>query len=350
MLGGAIGDALGYQIEFDRGIREKQVTQFKDDFGIISDDTQMTLFTATALLWQKTRFFEKGMSLPQTDAVYHGYLDWLDTQIVPNKHNSISWIKKIPALNKHRAPGNTCLSSLNSGKMGTMDWKINNSKGCGSVMRIAPCGVFESDPDAAGMLAAKCAAITHGHKLAQIPSYVCAAMINMLIHQDIGIEQALMDSLKLLETHEQLFYENPKGFFGQTPMAEFMNLLNRAIWLSKEPLSDTDCIRQIGEGWVADEAFAIAIYSCLKYPNSFEDAIVCAVNHDGDSDSTGAIAGNIIGAALGVQNIPQYYVDNVELKDVILEIADDLHLVKTDNSVMYTDPWIKKYIECNQTN
>jgi hypothetical protein len=175
-------------------------------------------------------------------------------------------------------------------------------------------------------------------------------MINMLINQDITVEQALKESLKLLETHEQLFYERPKGFFGQTPMAEFMNMIDRAVWLSKEPLSDIDCIRQIGEGWTAEEAFAIAIYSCVKYPNSFEDAIGCAVNHDGDSDSTGAIAGNIMGAALGMQNIPQYYVDNVELKDVVFEIADDLHQVVTNVSVMKLESWYKKYIDCKIPN
>jgi ADP-ribosylglycohydrolase len=49
ILGGAIGDALGYQIEFVKNVKEKQVTRFNGT-GIISDDTQMTLFTANALM------------------------------------------------------------------------------------------------------------------------------------------------------------------------------------------------------------------------------------------------------------------------------------------------------------
>ena len=81
-----------------------------------------------------------------------------------------------------------------------------------------------------------------------------------------------------------------------------MNLVLKAIDLSKEDLGDVVAIKQLGEGWVAEEAFAIALYSCLKYQNSIKDALVCAINHDGDSDSTGAIAGNIIGAALGYSN------------------------------------------------
>jgi ADP-ribosylglycohydrolase len=132
----------------------------------------------------------------------------------------------------------------------------------------------------------------------------------------------------------------------QDNMKIFVELMEKAIDLSKKDLPDTKAIRQLGEGWTAEEALAIAVYSCLKYSNSFQDAIVCAVNHDGDSDSTGAIAGNLVGAALGIQNIPKYYGDNVELKDVIVEVADDLYLATTDNSVMNTEPWIKKYIDC----
>ena len=114
-------------------------------------------------------------------------------------------------------------------------------------------------------------------------------------------------------------------------------------------MRDTDAIRMLGEGWTADEAFAIAIYSCLKYSNSFEDAVVCAVNHDGDSDSTGAIAGNIMGALLGYQNIPSYYKDNVELNEVIVEIADDIATISSkgaNNGLIQDSNWCKKYIDC----
>jgi len=48
------------------------------------------------------------------------------------------------------------------------------------------------------------------------------------------------------------------------------------------------------------------------------------VNHDGDSDSTGAITGNILGAHLGYDAIEDKWKRDLELSDVILEIADDL--------------------------
>lgn len=344
LIGGAIGDALGYQIEFDVGIQEKQVTRFKGDLGIISDDTQMTLFTANALLWQRTNHAYHGMAMPKCEAVRHGYLDWLDTQTNSRHHDSISWIKEISELNCRRAPGNTCISALlgtlHDGKMGTIDNPINDSKGCGSVMRVAPCGLYTEDPAEAGMLAAECAAITHGHWSGIVASYVCAAMISMITYQDMNVEESLREAIELVQNNLDIKHD----------MTPFIEMIDNVVRLSKLDIRDIDAIRQLGEGWVADEAFAIAIYSCLKHPNSFEDAVVCAVNHDGDSDSTGAITGHIVGAALGMPSIPQYYVDNVELKDVVLEIADDLYAMATDIAVMKLDSWAKKYVDCEFSN
>ena len=51
------------------------------------------------------------------------------------------------------------------------------------------------------------------------------------------------------------------------------------------------------------------------------DAVVAAVNHDGDSDSTGAVAGNIMGAMLGMQGIGEEFLQALELRDLLCELA-----------------------------
>ena len=104
-------------------------------------------------------------------------------------------------------------------------------------------------------------------------------------------------------------------------------------------------IHELGEGWVAEEAFAIALYCSLRYQNDFSKAIIAAVNHKGDSDSTGAIAGNIAGAFAGYEQMEDKWKQNLELKKVILELADNL----CDDCQMnkgngYTDEvWLAKY-------
>ena len=101
--------------------------------------------------------------------------------------------------------------------------------------------------------------------------------------------------------------------------------MRRALILGGNDLTDIENIRKLGEGWVGEEALAIAVYSVARHIDSFSDTIIAAVNHDGDSDSTGSIAGNIMGAIVGYENIPSNYKEHLELHNVILEIADDLH-------------------------
>jgi ADP-ribosylglycohydrolase len=220
--------------------------------------------------------------------------------------------------------------------MGTIENPLNNSKGCGGIMRIAPCGLLYSPSDNAGYIASECAAITHGHALSHMSSYICAAIISMITYEDMTIDQAITEAIRLVSEHHERFNDKDNSL-------QALTCLNKAIDLSKQNLSDPQAIKEIGEGWHADDALAIALYACLKYPNSFEDAIVCAANHDGDSDSTAAIAGNILGAYLGIDAIPQYYIYNVELKDTILEIADDLCEIVINDDIAKNTEWIKKY-------
>ena len=251
LIGGAIGDALGYQIEFKRNIKDKEVTEYKNNKGIISDDTQMTLFTANALLWRETRGSLRGIAMVPTRAIYESYLDWLDTQNNTNNHNSISWIKEIPELNIERSPGNTCLSSLSSGKMGTIEEPINNSKGCGGIMRVAPIGLYAKDSKTAGIIGAESSAITHGHPLGILPCYILASMLNMIVYNNETIEVALDKSI-----HQ---YYDEFNKFNKSDVDYLLELINKAKKLAKENIPDIEAIASLGEGWVAEETFAIAI-------------------------------------------------------------------------------------------
>ena len=89
--------------------------------------------------------------------------------------------------------------------------------------------------------------------------------------------------------------------------------------------SGPTAIAALGRGWVADEALSIGLF-CALTAQSFTHGVIQAVNHDGDSDSTGSIAGNLLGAMLGEQAIDPHWLDRLELRQVIMEIADDLYV------------------------
>jgi len=105
---------------------------------------------------------------------------------------------------------------------------------------------------------------------------------------------------------------------------ECTHFLELAFKLSKSDLPDIDAISQLGEGWVGEEALGISVFCALRYQDDFDKALIAAVNHNGDSDSTGAITGNILGSYLGLNKIPANWVENVELNEVLIQVADDL--------------------------
>ena len=322
IVGGAVGDALGYPVEFmsyrricaifgEAGIR----SYWLDETGgvaLFSDDTQMTLFTAAGLLHAGS-----GASrATYAEAIHKAYLDWLSTQDSMFSAPHVSDLVDNPQLHSRRAPGNTCLSALGSHKMGLVEAPLNNSKGCGGVMRVAPVGLMLDDPDEAAHVAAMAAAITHGHPMGYIPAAALAFIVNRCVVSDPCDIQAVVD---------ECIARLPGWFDDDCYYAQEMgNQLKLAAELAANDAADIDNIVQLGEGWVGDEALAIAVYCCLRHADSFAEAVIAAVNHGGDSDSTGAVAGNIMGAALGREAIDDEWTDTLELKEVLTRIAQDL--------------------------
>lgn len=350
LIGGAAGDALGYPVEFlsFTSIKSKYgehgifTYDLKDGIAEISDDTQMTLFTATGLLLGITRASMRGISADPWDYVWYSYKDWYRTQTdeYPLAGHHYTWLDDVPELFSRRAPGNTCLSVLASEDSGTIENPINDSKGCGGVMRVAPVGLYYGrhlDLDHADYIGAEVAALTHGHPLGYIPAAALTHIIALITHHGCSIDEATaaMRSAIARQYHDGKYTDY------------FLNLIRNAADLAYDrKIGDTEAIRILGEGWVAEEALAIAIFCSLRYSDDFTMAVTTAVNHDGDSDSTGAITGNIVGAYLGLSGIPEKWVRNLELKDIIMEIADDLfHDCQISEYGKEKDPeWKEKYL------
>ena len=359
LFGGAIGDALGYAVEFSNieQIREQygpggiRALQLFDGKALISDDTQMTLFTANGILTGMTRERLDGERRPMDRYLHNAYMDWHRTQrLVPRSEAGAvaSWIYHDKRLHSVRAPGGTCLRSLASGVMGTMEHPINTSKGCGGVMRCAPIGLFFDRARyplaSVDLLGARSAALTHGHQLGFLSAAALVHIVNQCVYGEFTGQHALYeiaeDCVRALGTTFSTFEKTPK----------LQDMLRKAIALSKQhEKPDAIVIAEIGEGWVAEEALSIALYCALRHQNDFSAALVAAVNHSGDSDSTGSITGNILGAYLGYDCIPASFLDHLEMTDLIGVLCDDLYaLCATDGvSLCATERWQRKYVKAD---
>lgn len=373
LVGGAIGDALGYTVEFmqeeqifrkygSSGITEYELTNGK---ALVSDDTQMTLFTANGILVGDTRLSMRGIGGDPKVYVPNAYLDWLKTQQLDinsvnqyeryTEKGGYSWLLDVPELYSRRAPGNTCLSALETRAKedhvnSFINSPINRSKGCGGIMRIAPLALkyrlgenFDGDIEQIDMEAAELSAITHSHSLGYMPSSVVSHIISRILcsHDEMSLKDMVLEAR---DSVSKLFAEDKN-------LPVLVDIIDKAVRLSeKTDTDDLDNIHALGEGWVAEETLGIALYCALKYQNDFSKAMIVSVNHKGDSDSTGAVTGNILGALIGYDAIDSKWKKDLELLDVILEVADDLcHGCQMSEYSYYFDPaWATKYMHMHR--
>lgn len=321
IIGGAVGDALGYEVEFLSlaQIRARyaggRIERYSAVPAHFSDDTQMTLFTAEGMVNAQERDY-----IPH---IRKAYLDWFATQTETMHRIDGSALADNAGLWQRRAPGNTCMTAMSCISRGV---EVQNySKGCGGVMRVAPIGLYAAaHPDRlsvtdAGIVAALAAEITHLHKASSLASAMMAMLVAEFATADMRNIADIVDVILscLHSTLRTIPCDNEIS-------SGFKCLILDALKLSMAVTPDEEAIRHLGEGWVGDEALAIALYCVARHFDDFEKCIVAAANHDGDSDSTAAIAGNILGALRGISAIPRHYIDGLEMTDVLTSVARKL--------------------------
>ena len=320
-----MGDALGAPVEFrstaqirarfgDAGVRDFVEVSFGaiTGTGLVTDDTQMTLFTIEGLIRASTRFSYRGIAhVPSV--VNRAYTRWYATQTGEDSSDKDGdgWLVRQEWLHSRRAPGNTCLGSLQEQHIhGLYNPASNDSQGCGAVMRSAPFGWTTAEESRIFDIAVECAAFTHGHPNAQQPAGAFALLIAKLM-RGLALEEAVVETISDL-----------KARVGDGEVVEILTQSHVAA-LNGHP--NVEALECLGQGWVGHEALAIAIYAALAYPERGQmlDALSLAVSHGGDSDSTGAICGNLLGALHGESAVPAHLAYRVEGRATMLELADD---------------------------
>jgi ADP-ribosyl-[dinitrogen reductase] hydrolase len=293
VLGGAVGDGLGAPIEFSS---IDEIRRLHGEAGVvdlpsleITDDTQMVLFTLEGLL------LARDFGVDPLLTVRAAYARWLHTQGGPPVASD-GWLMADQRLHSRRAPGHTCITALKHNEK-------NNSKGCGGVMRAAPVAVWSSDVREVFSLAVDTAKMTHHHPSGYLSAGVLAVIVRSLL------DGADLPSAVAVSRAELVRWD---GHEEQT------TLLDKVVSLG--PLTPEEIESELGGGWVGEEALAIGLHAALVAPD-FASAVRVAVNHSGDSDSTGSICGNILGARDGVAVIPSSWISVLELRDVIERLA-----------------------------
>jgi ADP-ribosylglycohydrolase/protein-tyrosine phosphatase len=313
LVGGALGDAFGYPVAFDSlaaiqkrhgpaGLREPE---FHQNRLVVSDETQLTLFTLEGL----TRAMQIA-SQSETDILEQvrlAYLDWLECQNLGRTGGShATRLLKHAVLHAQRTPGKACIQALRSGGTGTPEKPINDSREGSGIMRVAPVGCMpEMNAERAFRLGARAAALTHGHPAGYLPAGILAAAIHGLL------------AGKPLQTAMIHAGDQARPWTGhEAPMQR----LDAAFDASVRPYTGT-LPETLGHGRVGEEALAIGFYAASR-SQDFRDVMAIAVNHDGDSDSCASVAGQLFGALHGIEALPHDWVRRLDVLDALCDVVD----------------------------
>ncbi|MBW2986716.1 ADP-ribosylglycohydrolase family protein [Candidatus Woesearchaeota archaeon] len=302
IYGLAIGDALGYPNEFIRFpyLLRKNKGRGTIDFepsrvpaGTYTDDTQMSLAIARALLKSDLSAY----SLEPLEEIMENISD-----------EFVKWLRD-PENN--RAPGNTCIAGCKKLEQG-VHWKDSGdpkSKGCGTAMRTAPIGLmFADDLSTLTEVAHYSSKCTHAH-----PTGIAA-----------GIATAYLTALALKDIDHNAWIDNLLEFPSLKENEEFTDKIRQV----KQVLPYEDhfqALKELGDGWVGEQAVALALYCVLKNPQDYEKTVLMGANTNGDSDSIACIAGAISGAYNGIESIPERWIEKVENTQYLREIAEALY-------------------------
>ncbi len=295
LVGLAVGDALGFPVEFigSAEIRHrygpKGITGFEPSHthgpGTYTDDTQMSLAVASALLEAGKGSVEDVMG-----AMAAALLRWSQSP------------------ENNRAPGSTTMSACRRLSAGR-PWResgIPESKGNGSTIRTAPIGLcYHADLPRLVDVARNSSLITHGH-----PCAVAGAVANA-----VAVASALNDTP--LDRLLSVLIDATEGI--SRDFADKLRQVPEVLSMAPDGAFDV-----LGDAWVAEEAMACALYCLLRSPGDYPAAVLAGANASGDSDSIACIVGGIAGAYHGLGAIPDEWRQGVENAAGLVATADAL--------------------------
>jgi ADP-ribosyl-[dinitrogen reductase] hydrolase len=345
MLAGAIGDAYGLPLEFLSGQKIKQagydLKNINDQLrflGKSSDDTQLNLFTAEGIIkfrYNNIQNFReyKLMNDSIVVEVARAYQRWLHTQgeqsIFCEEIDVESGLVSYPELNQRVEPGYTCISSLKDMQHHS-DIAFNFSNGSGATIKNLPLAMFYASATsdnsplsihqkalASFDLGFKVAQITHGHPIAKLAAAAISCILFFNLHRGPS-DGTLVYSMAMTR---ELMINNQASILScafdidKSHLKRVVKLLDYSVYTATKNVSD------YGQGWCADEALAISLY-CARHSGSFEQLLVMSACHGGDSDSTSSLAASIFVSARGGEDIPNYLLERLELRNVVLEVTN----------------------------
>ncbi len=345
LLGLAAGDALGYTID------GKSWTEIQDSYGpngLLGYDLQQSEYAQITSYTQLAAFLCNGLliSISRGRSDHLPYIklalkEWIRSQqFYRDPEQSICWVAKLPQFRRRHCRDARMLDNLRLESFGALDARKNDNDAPGAITAAVAAGMFYHPkriaPEQVGTLSAELVALTHGNPETILSAVVLAyAITGILQEPDCPLDNQFLQAIAVMDGQ----------FRSQFPQAEALaQQLCRAVTLAK---SGTVSPQEGMEQLCCEDTprcLAGAMFACLTAPNDFDSAIITAVNHSGMSGAVGAMTGAIMGAKLGQDALPDFYLESLDCSDALCVLAEDL-LSGTPAAGIFDDTWDHKYAQ-----
>ena len=350
LLGLAVGDAMGHTVD------RRSLEEIRNDYGPngllgydlvngyadITSYTQLAAFTANGLLLGLTRGQTKGRISNNIRYITLAIREWSRSQTFSLPEKNYCWLSRIPEMKRKFCMDNRMLDALSRENLGSVDDPQYKSDHPGALTTVIPLALLQQDLELSqeelDRLGAETVALTHGDPEAYLSGAALTHMLCLLLQDPstpIGeLVQQTIDSVGLQ--------------FGQG--GRLWELLQLGLTLAVSPnVTPMEAMETLGCRTAA-EALAGAVYAVSTCGRDFDAAMITAVNHSGRSSAVGAIAGCMLGAILGDEALPEFYLESLEAAKPLMELADDMAAGFSEmvNRSMFDMDWDRKYLSASQ--
>lgn len=347
LLGLAVGDAMGFPVD------EKTWNEIQEDYGpngLLGYDLVNGQAAASAYT-QVAAYVSNGLLLGITRGKPENYLryihlslrEWARAQHFPrDPERSWCWVAKIPQMRVRKCKDSRMLDALRMETPATMERPINRAASTGSLPAAVAIGLACNDKglprNLAGELGAQTVALTHGNP----ETFLCGSVLAETV-------ASIAENSDLpLKTHYQkaidgMVIRYSARFAQAQPLAE---RLMAAIALSEQEGTDSRAQMENFRCDTAEQCLCAAMYATLVCGGDFDTAMILSVNHSGRSGAVGALTGGILGAVMGADALPEFYLECLESAKILEALASDLAL-GSPTFGLFDDDWDQKYVQGN---
>ena len=345
LLGMAVGDAMGYSVD------KKSWDEICEAYGpngllgydLVNGSADVTSYTQLAAFVCNGLLLSAIRANPSLHPKYLllGLREWAKSQqFRGNAEKTFCWVAQVPEMRRRTCMDTRMLDALSRETLGTPEKPVFRSVHPGMLPAALAVGLCHEsirlEPERIARLGAEAVAFTHGEPETFLSGAFLAVALSRILQQP---------AQPLIPLYEQVCQDLEITFASQWPQVEKVTkLVRQAMSLTRDvELTPLAAMTMLG-CTTAAECTAGAVYATIIHVANFDEAMIVSVNHSGRSCAVGSIAGALLGARLGVEALPEFYLESLEPAQALTELAIDLTQAKQTLSI-FDDSWDQKYVQ-----